>query len=272
MRKVIVLNYADENYKNAQQYNSKTATEIGKADEVLSYGPADISLAFKSEHSDIFSYKRGAGLWLWKPYIVKKALQNIDDGDVLFYCDSGAYFTRKIDDLLKRAGKFNLLVFDLPLVEEQFTKKATFEKMGCTSDKYKRSNQIMATYFVMIKNEFTKQFVDEWLNLCSDIDLLAPSDGKDEIATSIAHREDQSIFSLLYKKYGIEPQADISQRRWVPRTYNYDMCEYVQTKHKNSKLPVVLYLHKMKSIDKREIFRQKLREIKTQICGRRGKC
>ncbi len=197
--------------------------------------------------------------------MVKKTLQDIDDGDILFYCDSGAYFTRRIKDVLKKAGDFNLLVFDLPLIEEQFTKQYVLKKMGCDTDKFKRSNQIMATYFVIKKNAFTGKFVDEWLELCSDIELLAPSNGEGENSAFISHREDQSIFSLLCKKYGVEPKADISQRRWFPKTYNYDGCEYVPVKHSGSNIPVILYLHKMKAVNKKAICRQKLRAVKTLV-------
>ncbi len=64
MNKIVVVNYADDNYRETQQFNTKTALEVGKADIVLSYGPADISENFKQEHSDIFAFDRGAGLWL----------------------------------------------------------------------------------------------------------------------------------------------------------------------------------------------------------------
>ncbi len=54
----------------------------------------------------------------------------------------------------------------------------------------------------------------EWLSLCCDFELLSPAGlGKFDVPTTdfgeafVAHREDQSIFSLLCKKHGISPPS-----------------------------------------------------------------
>ena len=35
---------------------------------------------------------RGYGHWLWKPYITKITMDKMNDGDILFYLDSGCEF------------------------------------------------------------------------------------------------------------------------------------------------------------------------------------
>ena len=245
---IAVLNYADEKYVDAQSMNSKSALKFG-ADKVFSFGPNDISQDFRKKYSQILSVERGNGLWLWKPYFVKKCLDKMNEGDILFYCDSGAFFFRNIKKFLKKVGEFNIIAFDIPLIEEQFTKRLLFEKMNCNSNYYKKSNQIIATYFIMKKSKITIRFVDEWLNLCEQYDLISPSNQYNEINNFIAHREDQSIFSLLCKKYKIPIYNDISQRYYFPKSYKHEKnYVYLKPVHKTKRVPVIIYLHKQKKL------------------------
>ena len=47
-------------------------------------------------------FKRGYGYWSWKPYIIKKELEKLNDGDVVVYADSGCMFQRKNRKNLKK--------------------------------------------------------------------------------------------------------------------------------------------------------------------------
>ncbi|MGH6721276.1 hypothetical protein [Bacteroides hominis] len=128
MGKVILLNYADERFAVQQKYNFKSAKLLGGFDEFHLMSNKDIDEEFKQLNRDIFDIKRGGGLWLWKPYIISKTLKMIGDDDVLVYCDSGAVFIRKISHLVEFMNERNLdiLLFDIPLLEVQFTKKKCF--------------------------------------------------------------------------------------------------------------------------------------------------
>ena len=124
MAKLYVCNYANEKYYPQQQLNTQSAYEKGKVDEVLEFHEQDI-VDLKKIYPEHFKIARGGGLWLWKPYIILKALDMIEDGDYLFYWDSGAVF---IDDLhlmipdLEASGH-DLMVVEQPLLSHCFTKK-----------------------------------------------------------------------------------------------------------------------------------------------------
>lgn len=266
MNKIVVVTFADDAYREAQKINVKSAEHIGRADRVYAYSPQDIDPCFLQEYQDIFKIQRGCGLWLWKPYLINKVLEEeLDEGDILFYIDAGAFFIGNIRNLIRKTKDFSLLVFDTPLKEEQFTKKDVFEKMNCNNEKYRESNQIMATYFLIRKNSQSKKIIKEWLELCCNISLIMPSDGIMEKECFIAHREDQSIFSLVCKKNGIIPQMDISQRRWFPRSYVCDRYEYCPVRHKGNRLPVIIYLHKMRVVKLIPLLKQLFRYIKTNF-------
>ena len=84
--KLYAVNYADPAYEFRRKVNTDSLKKFGKVDEVFEYGSASIP-EFIEAHPDLFKYKFGAGMHSWKPYIILKALDNIKDGDWLFYCD-----------------------------------------------------------------------------------------------------------------------------------------------------------------------------------------
>ena len=90
-----VCNFADEGYAVQQRLNTKTAYEKGKADKVFEYHPIDLT-EIKKRYPEHFKIKRGYGLWFWKPFLILKAMEQMADGDYLFYCDSGAVFFEDI--------------------------------------------------------------------------------------------------------------------------------------------------------------------------------
>jgi hypothetical protein len=73
----------------------------------------------------------------------------------------------------------------------------------------------------MKKNDFVVSFIDEWLTYSEDYRLITDSPnecGLNNYPEFYDHRHDQSILSLLGRKYNIKNIPDISQYgngRWV---------------------------------------------------------
>jgi hypothetical protein len=250
----ILINFSDEKFRKSQIYNSLSAIKFGNFDKVIEYSPKDIDLNFKNKYSKIFSNKRGFGLWLWKPYFILKTLKELNDGDYLFYCDSGAYFLNDIDYLIRLSIDNNqsIIGFDLPLIERQFTKRLVFSSMSYYDYS---SNQILATYILFKKDINSLNFVNEWLNLCTDENLLDPVSTNEQSIINeyddfVSHREDQSLFSILYKKNELISFRDPSQYgdrpfeyRWVPKLKpKYKEWVYQPIFHHNSNYPRIINL------------------------------
>lgn len=222
----IAVNYADNNFKRAQEFNTKSAYKVGKVDLVLQYGPNDLDDSFKQEFANILSQKRGGGYWLWKPYIILDALSKANDNDYLIYCDSGAFYVNDVNSIIKIMQRDNvsLMTFELPLVEIQWTKKEAFNLMECLDYQYALENQILATYFVVKKEESTVKFFKDYFNYCKNEKIITDVlDNNIQSNYFIEHRHDQSIFSLLCKKRNIKPYRDPSQygdRPWEYATYD----------------------------------------------------
>jgi hypothetical protein len=218
---IVALNYADKNFKKRQKINTKTAYLLGKVDKVYSFSPEDIDNDFLSKNKNILSQKRGAGLWLWKPYFINKVLDEISDGDVLIYLDSGGFYVRKVNTLIEklRDSKQEIMLFEQPLIECQWTKKTVLISLDAYTDEIRFSNQTLGI-MIIIKSARSCAFVERWLELCQQEELICPKE-KDETEDFmfISHREDQSILSVLGKKEKIIPFSDPSNFGKLPEGY-----------------------------------------------------
>ena len=249
----ILINYADEKYRKAQRLNSWTGKYIAKFDRIYSFGPDDIEPEYKKNHQDIFQYKRGNGLWLWKSYFIDRVMQECGDGDYVFYVDSGSFFLKNADVLIRsfRPGE-SIWVSDNPTLECCFTKPECFQLMECDTEEIRYSNQIQGGYLVFRCCDETKQFVKEWKKHCESIELMKPA-GSLNLSVPVgkgfvAHREDQSILSLLCKKKGIRPHRDPSQRGAFPETFYSPYYAYAVSEHKDDRYGTFLFLHKQGSL------------------------
>lgn len=224
--KLIVINYSDNNFRKVQKLCSRSAKIIGKADEVIEYSPDDLSEEFKLHNKMHFTHKRGAGLWVWKPYIIDKTLSQMKDSDFLLYSDAGVVFYKPIDKLVKGLERSNsdIMVFELPLIEKEWTKNETQKIILEEEKNFSNDNQILASYVLIKNTSSSRSFVKEWLNYAQNYQAICPETISNipNDDNYIAHREDQSILSLLCRKYGIKPFKDPSQYGERPEGYKWN--------------------------------------------------
>src|SRR5437870_8412472 len=102
MESVVFISYADHLYKGAQLQNAFSYKK--KKIKVINYGPEDLDRQFYEQHKHILQLKRGAGYWLWKPYIILKTLLETNYKYII-YCDSGSKLADSIEKVIKRLKK-----------------------------------------------------------------------------------------------------------------------------------------------------------------------
>ncbi|WP_207495313.1 hypothetical protein [Aridibaculum aurantiacum] len=243
----VLLNYASPGWKWRQRLNSITGKWIAGFDKVIEEGPESIEQSFSEENKAILLSKRGNGYWLWKPYLINKHLSLLQDGDYLFYCDSGSFFTGSINKLiqaLERTGQ-DVMVFDLPFVERQYTKADAFKQLGCDTEIFQSSNQRLATFVLLKKSAESLKLAKEYLKLCCDRNVI--SDDLSVVANApdfIDHRHDQSVLSLLSKKYRLASFRDPSQYGRHPYSYRRAGAILQVVQHNNSNYPTTLILYR----------------------------
>ncbi|WP_144631419.1 hypothetical protein [Priestia megaterium] len=252
---LVVINYANEPYKSAQRYNTNSAYKVAKCDKVIEYGPENIDSHFFEQNKSILEMPRGGGLWLWKPYIIYETLKELKNGDYLLYCDSGSYFinsAKYLIDALENSGQ-DILCFDLETkVEKSYTQPAAFEIMNCLGEEYTESSQRLATFIFCKKTNFTEKFFFEYLSYAQNDKLIydsAMEENRKKYEYYVAHREDQSIYSLLTKKYNLKAYRNPSQ--WGNGRGIFTVLSKFMHRKLNSRpdnYPVIFISHRQKSV------------------------
>jgi len=216
------ITFSNKNFLSQSRRAIIMAKFLGKFDFVESFSKSDIDESFYNENKKILDQVRGAGYWLWKPYFINKVLSNLNFGDYLFYCDSGVVFLKNIDNLifeLENIGQ-DIMGFELPLIEEQWSKKELFINLNCENDESMlMSNQIMASFILIKKSEFSVNFFSELMDLSKNVINITDIQTIKQSELLIEHRHDQSIFSILYKKKHLIPFKDPSQYGEMPQLY-----------------------------------------------------
>jgi hypothetical protein len=216
----LLINYADHGFFEAQKLNSTTGRAIGGLERVVSYSRKDLDAEFCARNSETLAKPIGAGNWLWKPYVVVKALrEEMNDGDVLFYTDSGCHFIARaapIIELCLKNSERPILVFTLDpkFHNRNLVKRDCFHYMGMDRPPYPDMTAILASFILCQKNDFSMAFFEEWLDFAQDLRIIGdgPNEcGRPNYPDFFEHRYDQAILSLLARKYEIANIPDISQ-------------------------------------------------------------
>jgi hypothetical protein len=219
--KKVLINYAHAGFRQSQVANAESGIKIGKFDDAISYNIDTLDEDFKVKNAHILSQPRGAGYWIWKPHIILKTLNTLKDNDIVFYSDSGAIFIDSAQPLINLCNdsKLGIITFHLDPVptnkETVQTKRDTFILMKCDdNDKIKNSYARHGGFSIWKKNAFTLEFLKEYQAYCEDeriVTDLPNTCGQPNYSDFRVHRHDQSVFSLLTKKYNIDSYPDPTQ-------------------------------------------------------------
>jgi hypothetical protein len=215
MRKYLVSFATVDYYANQKRLN-RSALKFG-IDVAENYNYKKLKRSnFYNANKFILEQKRGAGYWLWKPYIILDCMRKINHGDLLIYSDVGIEIIKEISPLIEICIAQNgILLFGAHgKLNRIWTKRDCFIMMGCDSEKYYNSEQLSAGFQIYIKNDRSIQFLEEYLHFCRKKEIITDIQntlGLDNLPEFIDHRHDQSVLSLLAIKHQIEIFRDPSQ-------------------------------------------------------------
>ena len=224
-----LVSFADSSLKKSARRLEMQAQTSGYYDQIKIFTEKDLDENCKNKIIEIIQKtgkKRGYGYWFWKPYIVLNELNTMNQGDIINYVDVGCHiignkkekFQSFLDTL--RYSKKNIIAFQYnPLKNDKFkninfpsreeykyTKLDLFNYFNFKlNDPEIKSPQFWAGCFFIKKNHFSINFLNEWLDVFKiSINLISDFPSKKNYEGFIENRHDQSVFSLLCKKYNIE--------------------------------------------------------------------
>ena len=211
MSKLYGISYTSRQFNNRYNTITKLGNECGLFNEFKCFTENDIDNEFKEKYKEVWTMSKGAGYWIWKPYIISKMLEQINENDIVVYIDGGCHINitkesqERFNEYINMINnsKSGLLRFQLTHQEKNFTNKKTIDYF---KDKFNINDEMMNTYLesmqcvggiqLMKKNKYTIQFFKQILEILSDDYKLFTDIYTD---TNEKHRHDQSIMSLLYK-------------------------------------------------------------------------
>ncbi len=206
--KIVLTNLSNRLYETSRDRLNDSAMRFG-IHTIDSYDYADIKKTdFYKSNQSILDNPKGAGAWLWKPYIILETAKSLNDGDIVIYCDCGLEIIQSLDPVIEICNKQQsiLLFANGNLRNAQWTKRDTFILMDCDNKRYWCSLQCDASFGLFKVSKNTINFLSEWLECCKDSRILEDKPnvcGKSNLPGFIEHRWDQSVLSLLTERLKI---------------------------------------------------------------------
>jgi len=232
MEKIVFLTFGNERFYGSLERLREEAKCLKIFNEILIINDKILQEKypeFWEKHSDfILNNKRGYGFWIWKSYLILKVLESLNENDIVVYADAGCSLNKDgIDRLnyyfdLVRKSDYGILSFELGHLEKTYTKRDLFVYLGMNYDEYLNSYQLMATSIILKKCAHSMNIISTYYETMCNYSLIDNSPSVLENDGSfVEHRHDQSVLSLLRKKYG---SVVIPDETWYP---DWDL-EYIK--------------------------------------------
>jgi hypothetical protein len=185
--------------------SAKTLAKQGKNfgfSKVMVFTPHDLSSSFKEANKSTLSLPRGAGYWIWKPWIISEVLKDLNPGDSLLYLDAGVLLSQQATHFqeLSRDGRIHLwnnmtsFNHNAHWVDERVWREIVGAELSLSSSPHHWAGAVLTQ-----KNNESEAQVNLWLNLCKQAKFLRPETLADYVPTPrlIGHRHDQSILNCI---------------------------------------------------------------------------
>jgi hypothetical protein len=200
------------NYSQSLNRIKQEAENLGIFDKIIIYTENDFDKEYLEKHGEFIKNNRcGYGYWIWKSYFTKKTFELMENNDILIYADCGCHLVNndiaksRLQTYITLCNRMNPgnLAFQMCFPEKQYTKMDVFVRLNEVNDKMMNSGQLVGGIFVMRKCINTINLINKYYELCEEYNLINNDTSITINDTSfIAHRNDQSLFSILRKQMG----------------------------------------------------------------------
>ena len=206
MSKLHLVTFGNQNFTDRRFVLRDEAEQTGWFDGVHVYGHADVA------HYPRSFAGRGSGWWWWKPEIVNFALNKIAENDILLYLDAGCFLNKHGEEPFKKylssmeyPDNNSILACTTGLsncMEKAYTKRDLFKLLECDHPDYTDTTQYASGLFFIRKNKLNMELIQEWIRISTVVHCLDDGSSLTEnYKEFVSHKNDQSVFSLLIKKF-----------------------------------------------------------------------
>lgn len=202
-------------YSSGDPYDTHARNLLKQASEqfdtVKHYQSDDIK-DFKYKNQNLWDYNKGDGFWTWKPYIIKKELEETEEGEIIVYCDSRYIITNDLYSPIKKhfnennddffVLKTHHFVSSSIQLELMWSKGDAFHLIGVDMNDDSYPYQIWSGFICLRKSKKTVSIINEWLEFSQDERIITdnPNIFQDNHHIFRENRHDQTVLSLVLKK------------------------------------------------------------------------
>tara|TARA_R100001015_G_C4620152_1_gene177032 strand:+ start:852 stop:1589 length:738 start_codon:yes stop_codon:yes gene_type:complete len=235
MNKIHLISYSEDrmfSFAESRKRVQKEAEDFGEFDSITLCNENDLDDSVKEIVKPTLEQPRGAGYWIWKPFIIQKKLKELDEGDFLIYMDMGItlnkHAKKNFYDLLGRAQSSNhgTICFEIGHTEKHWCVKEIFEHLECSDNEtIKNTDQYYAGLLIFCKNKNLINLIDEWCDIAYNNPMLFSDELADDQDFEFKeNRHDQAVFSVLRKTKNVQPiiYDPIAYDQWELRKSYYE--------------------------------------------------
>lgn len=219
------VTFGDPRLTQARKRIRRQAEKMGVFDSrIRILSETDLDADFRERMgSHLIPGSRGFGYWCWKPQVVLQTLREMKNGDVLLYADIGCHLNprglKRLEEYRQLAIKHGLVAFQsrarCPASETDRSLHFLYDRHRTKMDLLKYfavdgnldlldSGIVGAGAFLVKKCNKGEVIITQWRQCYYDNFALA--DDSPSVSSNfpgfVANSHDQSIFSILCKKYG----------------------------------------------------------------------
>jgi hypothetical protein len=206
-------------YINAATRLATQAKSFNIFTNIIAYtGSYLLQDTFWNKHANfIRENSRGFGYWLWKSYLIQTTMNQMEDGDILMYLDCGCELDiREKEHLLFYLDSVKtdkIIGCDTFCLERAWNKQDVIELLDMTGSSHLSTSQHEAGALLFLICPETRTIVNQWYELSCTYHNIDDSPSILPNAPEFKeHRHDQSIFSLLTKKYNLFSKINMKEK------------------------------------------------------------
>jgi len=208
---ICLVNYAHPFQKpglyELQEKQNEHAIAIGEVDNVTSFRESFIhSSPFYLAHKELLDTHRGAGLYAWKPYCILSAMAKTEFAyDVYIYLDVDIEIKSSLRPFAELTRDQDVVAARNTYRHISYCKRETSDVLQAWCEGYEKWYSLYAGVVCYTNRCRAITFLIDWLTCVCNHKIIdeSPSTIPDPpYPVFVAHRHDQSIFTILYHKYG----------------------------------------------------------------------
>lgn len=208
-----LVSFADGLYAPRADSFREEARSLDVFGDVTVHDRTTLDPEYLQRHeSHMLAHARGFGHYVWKSQVVRQACAAAAEDDVICWLDVGftinpAGRPRFLEYVqMVRESPWKMLSFWSVYTENRWTKADLAERLGVADDlSIMGTSQLSSGFFLLCPTSDNVQLVDVWAELSTERNYHFSSDAPSVVPNHpqfVAHRHDQSIFSLLRKSRG----------------------------------------------------------------------